>query len=353
MAMTTSKRAQAREGLLAAANIKDVARVAGVSTATVSHTINNTRFVSTPTRQVVTAAMKELGYYPNLVARSLRNQKSRTIGLLIPDISNFYYTSVAQGVEVTLRKHGYNVILSNSHERTKVEAETIAAYNSLLLAGLIMIPALGDHGYLHKALSGTYPVVFVDRKPTGFEGDCVLLDNANATYEATKLFVTAGHRRIGLVTGDRLLSTTKNRIQGYKRALREAKVAVDECLIKAGEFSYQSGYTSTREVVLDGRATALFFASDLLAIGALTFLKEEGVKIPDEVAIISCNNFKWCEVTSPPLSVIEQPSYEVGQKAAEVLMSRITGGENSKTFKEYRIPTKIILRESFVAGSKR
>ena len=353
MAMTTIKRPQARQGLLAAANIKDVARVAGVSTATVSHTINKTRFVSTPTRQVVTAAMKELGYYPNLVARSLRNQKSRTIGLLIPDISNFYYTSVAEGVEVTLRKHGYNVILSNSHEKPKLEAETIKAYNSLFLAGLILIPALGRHGYLHRALSGTYPVVFVDRKPSGFKGDCVLLDNANATYEATRLFVEAGHQRIALITGDRLLSTTKDRIEGYKRALREANIAVDERLIKSGAFSHQCGYESTREAVLDEGATALFFASDLLTIGALSFLKEEGVKIPDQVAIISCNNFKWCEVTSPALSVVEQPSYEVGQKAAEVLMSRIAGREKSKSFEEYRMPTKIILRESFVAGNKR
>jgi LacI family transcriptional regulator len=222
----------------------------------------------------------------------------------------------------------------------------------MYLAGLIMIPALGKHGYLHKALTGQYPVVFVDRRPSGFEGDCVLLDNAQATYEATSLFIAQGHRRIGLITGDRQLSTTKDRMQGYQRALRDSDIAVDEDLIRPGEFSHKCGYESTREALCCG-ATALFFASDLLTIGALSFLNERKLKIPDEVAIISCNNFKWCEVTSPPLSVVEQPSYELGERAANVLLSRIARGWKGADFKEHRISARIILRESFGANRLR
>jgi len=334
------------------ASIKDVARIACVSTATVSHTINNTRFVSGAIKERVTAAMKELGYHPNLVARSLRNQKSKTIGLLIPDISNFYYPSVAEGVEVTLRKNGYHVILSNSHEKLTVETEMIKVYNSMFLDGLIMIPALGDHNYLNKALSGNYPVVFVDRRPKGFEGDCILLDNVKSTYEATKLFVAKGHNRIGLITGYQQLSTTIDRILGYKTALQDSKMDVEECLIKSGDLSYKSGYELTREMVKNDKATALFFASDLMAIGGLKVLTEEKVKIPEEVAIISCNNFKWTEVTNPSLSVVEQPSYEVGEKAAEVLLARIRHAGKQAKFKEYRIPTKIILRESFAMDGR-
>jgi LacI family transcriptional regulator len=329
------------------ASIKDVAKIAGVSTATVSHTINNTRFVSEDVRKRVTAAMAQLGYQPNQVARSLRRQKSKTIGLMIPDISNFVYTRVAEGVEVKLRENGYHVILSNSHEKLSVETEMIKVYNSLLLDGLIMIPALGEHSYLHKALSGNYPVVFVDRRPRGFEGDCILLDNMKSTYDVTKMFISKGHRRIGLVTGDTQLSTTSERIQGYKNALRDSGLALDESLIKTGSFSHESGYELTRDAVKGCKATALFFASDMMTIGALDFLQEERLRIPEDVALISCNNFKWTEITKPSLSVVEQPSYEEGQKAAEVLLSRIANDGDEVPFQEYRITTRIILRESF------
>ena len=329
------------------ASIKDVAKIAGVSTATVSHTINNTRFVSEDIRKRVTAAMAQLGYQPNQVARSLRRQRSKTIGLMIPDISNFVYTRVAEGVEVKLREHGYHVILSNSHDKVSVETEMIKVYNSLLLDGLIMIPALGEHGYLHKALSGNYPVVFVDRKPKGFDGDCILLDNMKSTYDVTKLFLGQGHRRIGLVTGDPQLSTTFERIQGYKGAIRDNGLVVDESLIKTGSFSHESGYELTRDAVRNGRATALFFASDMMTIGALAFLQDEGLRVPEDVALISCNNFKWTEITKPSLSVVEQPSYEEGQKAAEILLSRIANAGEEVQFQEYRITTRIILRQSF------
>jgi LacI family transcriptional regulator len=330
------------------ASIKDVAKIAGVSTATVSHTINNTRFVSEDIRKKVIAAMAQLGYHPNLVARSLRRQKSKTIGLMIPDISNFVYTSVAEGVEGKLRESGYHVILSNSHDKLGVEIEMIKVYNSLLLDGLIMIPALGEHSYLHKSLSGNYPVVFVDRKPRGFEGDCILLDNMKSTYDVTKMFIAKGHGRIGLIVGDPLLSTTSERIQGYKSALRDSGMSVDESLIKTGSFSHGSGYELTRDAVKEGKATALFFASDLMTIGALAYLQEEKIRIPEDVCLISSNNFKWTEITKPSLSVVEQPSYEEGQKAAEVLLSRIASeGEGDVPFKEYRITTKIILRQSF------
>jgi LacI family transcriptional regulator len=329
------------------ASIKDVAKIAGVSTATVSHTINNTRFVSENIRKKVIAAMDQLGYHPNLVARSLRRQKSKTIGLMIPDISNFVYTRVAEGVEVKLRENGYHVILSNSHDKVSVETEMIKVYNSLLMDGLIMIPAVGEHSYLHKALSGNYPVVFVDRKPRGFEGDCILLDTIKSTYDVIKMFIAKGHTRIGLITGDPQLSTTFERIQGYKSALRDGNLIVDESLIKTGSFSHGSGYELTRDAVKNGKATALFFASDLMTIGALAFLQEEQIRIPEDVSLISCNNFKWTEITKPSLSVVEQPSYEEGQKAAEVLLSRIANDDGEVQFKEYRITTRIILRQSF------
>jgi len=328
------------------ASIKDVAKIAGVSTATVSHVINETRFVSESTKSQVLKAMDELNYHPNLVARSLRSQKSKTVGLLIPDISNFYYTSVADGIELTLRKNGYHVLLSNSYERVEVEMEMIKVFNSLQLDGLLMIPALGDQYYLNKALSGNYPVVFIDRRPKGIIRDQVLLDNMKSAHDITQLFIDKGHKKIGLITGYPDISTTSDRVLGYKNALKENNYPLDDSLIKMGDFSFQSGYDQAKDAIENEHATALFFAGDLMMVGAMNYINKQKIKVPEQVAIVSCNNFKWTQITDPPLSVVEQPSYEVGQKAAEILLYRMRNPNSKNKYKEYRIPTKIIIRES-------
>jgi LacI family transcriptional regulator len=329
-----------------AANIKDVAKKAGVSTATVSCVINGTRFVREDTKNKVLASMDDLNYRPNLIARSLRSQKSKTVGLLIPDISNFYYTNVADGIERTLWKNGYHVLLSNSYEQVETEMEMIKMFNMLLLDGLIMIPALGDQSYLNKTLSGNYPVVFIERRPKGIVRDQVLLDNMKSAYDITKLFIEKGHKKIGLITGYPDISTTSDRIIGYKKALMDYNYPINESYIKMGEFTFESGYNSTKEIIENEHVTAVFYAGDIMAVGAMTYLKEKCIKIPDQVAIVSCNNFKWTQVTDPPLSVVEQPSYEVGQKAAEILLQRIKNPNDKEKFKEHRIPTKIIIRGS-------
>ena len=329
-----------------AVNIKDVARIAGVSTATVSHVINDTRFVTDATKKNVLEAMAKLDYHPNQVARSLRSQKSRTVGLLIPDISSFYFTGVAEGIEFALRKSGYHMILSNSHESIEDEKDMIKVFNSQIVEGMIIAPAAGNHSYLNNYLRGNCPVVFIDRKPVGFEGDCVVLDNIKSTYDAVNLLISKGHKRIGLVLGSQLISTTVERITGYKMALSENKIDIDEGLIKTGDFKIDSGYQITKDLVAKEKATALFLASDTLAIGAMEYLKENGIQIPEKVAIISCNDFKWTQISTPALTVVSQPSYELGVKAAEVLLSRINNPGKKTKFKDFRLPTKIIVRES-------
>lgn len=327
-------------------SIKDVAKIANVSTATVSHVINGTRFVSEEKTRKVREAMNELNYHPNLIARSLRSQKSKTIGLIIPDVSNFYYTSLAEGIEITLRKNGYHMILSNSHDKGEDEAEMIEVLNSLFVDGLIIIPALGDQKHLKNSLNTNYPVVFTDRKPKDVKGDCVVLENEKSTYEVINLLITKGHTRIGLVVGDYSTSTTSDRISGYKRAFKDNNLEVNELLIESGEFAFDSGYEITRNLVKNKNVTALFFANDAMAVGGITYLKEENINIPKQVALITCNDFKWTQITDPPLTVVVQPSYQLGQKAAEVLLSRINHPTKKTRYREYRIPTSVVVRAS-------
>lgn len=331
-----------------ATSIKDVAKAAGVSTATVSHVINGTRFVSEKAKKKVLAAMKELDYRPNSVARSLRSQKSNIIGLLIPvmrsDTSNFFFMSVAQGVSDVLKRHGYNLILSNSHERLDDEKEQIKVFNSQLIDGLILAPTAEEHGYLHETLSGTYPVVFIDRKPKGYQGDCILADGFQGTYDAISMLIDKGHRKIGFITGTLGITTSDERLEGYMAALTDRGLPLDNLLIKEGQASFESGYVLAREIVETNDVSALFVANNIMTIGALRYLQETGIKIPEQIAIIGFDDYEWARITTPPLTVIKQPAYELGAKAAEVLLQRIANPDSD--FRELRLPTELVIRSS-------
>jgi len=327
-------------------NMKDIALKAEVSTATVSHVINGTRFVSEEVTARVRTAMDELGYYPNLLARSLRSQSSKTIGLIIPDISNFYYTGMAEGVESTLKKNGYHMILSNSYDDVSNEIEAIKLYNSLQIDGVIMVPAIGSQSYLDKYLKGKYPVVFADRRPHGFTGDYVILENVKSTYEAISLLIRKGHTKIGFAGGDSVLSTTYDRILGYKNALKDHGIGVEDALIKTGSFTYDSGREIAPQLIHEHNVSAIFFANEMMTIGAVSYIRQHGIKIPEEVAVISCNCFKWTEITAPPLTVVDQPSARLGNSAAELLLSRINNEAAQSNPIELSLETSIIVRES-------
>jgi LacI family transcriptional regulator len=330
--------------------IKEVAKMAGVSTATVSHVINNTRFVSEETKAKVLHAMKTLDYRPNLAAQSLRNQRSNTIGLIVPtlpaDTSNFFFMMVAQGIQQTLKKNGYFLLHStNSTEGIEEEIEQIKLFNSKLIDGLIIASVSDDVSYLKDLVGDKYPVVFIDRKPKGIKGDCILADGFGGAYQATRTLIEKGHRKIGLITGSLGISTSRERFEGYSKALRDHDITYsDDRVVIASTPSFDSGYESAKKLMSSQDVTALFIANNVLTMGAMKYLQENQVKIPDEVAVIGFDDYDWTRITAPPLTVIQQPSYEIGVKAAEIMLKKISK-KNAKN-KEYRLPTKLIMRQS-------
>lgn len=327
--------------------MKKIAEIAQVSTATVSHVINGTRFVSDEIKERVCAAMEDVGYYPNLLARGLRNQATKTIGLIIPDIGNFYYTGVSVGVEGVLKENGYHMILSNSYDKTENDIDIIKLYNSLQVDGVVMVPAAGDHQIMEKFITEQYPIIYADRRPKGITGDFVILENVESTYKAIDLLIKKGHRNICLVVGDPDLSTTSDRIQGYKDALRDNDIEFDESLILFGSFSYESGCTIAEKLIRVENVTAAFFANEMMTVGAMAQLKRLNKRIPDDIAIISCNDFRWTEITDPPLTVVNQPSRQLGKAAAELLIRRIENKEAYQDgFTHISVPTDIIIRKS-------
>lgn len=332
-------------------SIKEVAKRANVSTATVSHVINGTRYVTNETKSRVLEVMKELKYHPNSVARSLRSKQSKIIGLMVPilpnDTSSFFFMSVAQGIESVLMEKGYSLFLSNSKDDITTEQEQVKVFNSQLIDGLIMAPTYEDHTYLDSLMTNAYPVVFIDRKPKDAQGDCVLTEGANGAYEAVAHLISRGHTRIGFVTGSLGLTTSDERLAGYKKALTDNGIQVDEQLIQVADSSYSSfdsGYRLTEALISKHRITALFVANNVMTMGSLHYLQENNIQVPNNIAIIGFDDYEWAKITRPALSMVKQPSFELGETAAKILLERIEQPDDE--YKEVRLPTELIIRGS-------
>ncbi|WP_426452193.1 LacI family DNA-binding transcriptional regulator [Paenibacillus sp. S-38] len=331
------------------AGIKQVAERAGVSTATVSHVINGTRFVSEEAKAKVNRAMEELEYRPNSLARSLRSQKSMTVGLIVPilpsDTSNFFFLTVAQGIQQVLREHGYQLLLSSNMSGTpEEEREQIRLLQSKWIDGLIIAPAAGGTVFPLEPGEDGLPVVFIDRRPQGVPGDCVLGDSYGGAYEAVSLLIAQGHRSIGFIAGEEGITTSSERYDGYRQALEDHGIAPDPLLVKSAVSSFESGYACARELLDGGGVTALFIANNVQTMGAMKYIQERGCRVPKELAVIGFDDYDWTRVTTPPLTVIRQPAFELGSRAAEVLLERI--GQPDKEPREYRLKAELIRRES-------
>ncbi|MDI4643515.1 LacI family DNA-binding transcriptional regulator [Cohnella hashimotonis] len=334
------------------AGIKQVAQLAEVSTATVSHVINNTRFVSLETKEKVFRAMEELDFQPNAVAQSLRSQRSNTIGLIVPmlpsDTSNFFFMTVAQGIQKTLKRKGYHMLLSNNAtEEFEEEIEQIKLFNAKQIDGLIIASIAEDVTHLNETVKDKYPVVFIDRQPRGYAGDHVLSDGFGASLQAMRLLLDKGHKRIGFLTGYLGITTSMERLEGYKKALEERNLPFDQNLIHVTSASFDHGYQAVPKLLEVPGITALFVANNVLTMGAMGYLQEKRIRIPQDLAVIGYDDYDWTKITTPPLTVIRQPSFELGEKAAEVMLSRIEKGfVNGEEPQSYRLPAELVVRDS-------
>jgi LacI family transcriptional regulator len=312
-----------------AATIKDVAKLADVSTATVSYVINGSQFISDKTKNRVERAMKELNYHPSALARNLRIQKTNTIGFIIPNISNQYFTSAAKGIEKVLRVNGYNLLVSDSEDDESVECERIKVFTSLKVDGLIISSAGKESDIFLKDLSDSNPVVFFDRRPKEFECDFVVLDNYRATYDAISMLLMKKHTNIGMLLGKKHISTTQDRIMGCKQAYKDYGIDSKELRVVHGDFTIESGRLLATELLRPELGiTALFIANGLMTIGAFMVVKEYGLMLSEDLAIIGCDDSEWALVSTPPMSMIYQPSYEMGKLAADILLRKIKVDES-------------------------
>lgn len=328
------------------ATMKDVAQQAGVSPSTVSHVINDTRFVSQQLRDRVLHAMRELNYQPSAVARSLRTKRTQVVALVIPDITNPYFPEVARGVQDVAEENEYSVILCNTDRVRGRELRFLKALRGQRVDGLILNPSEVTSGDLQDLQDAQIPVVLIGSQIDHPDLDVVMVDNVQGAYDAVSHLIDLGHRRIGLVGGSRAASSGEQRFQGYIRALADLDIPIDEEIITEGRFTREGGYESMKRLLaLQAPPTAVFASSDVMAIGALMAIQEEGLQVPNDVSLVGFDDIAEASTTTPKLTTVSQPKYQTGQVAAQLLFDRVEGaspGERQKIVLSHQL----VIRDS-------
>jgi LacI family transcriptional regulator len=329
------------------ATIRDVAEKAGVSLATVSHVVNNTRYVSDAVREKVIEAMEVVGYRPNALARSLRRGKTHTIGLILPDSSNPFFAEVGRVIEDEAYHQGYSVVLCNTEGSSEKESHYVKVLTEKQVDGIIFL-AEGDRAEpLELLLDQKISVVLVDEEVPDYKAtvDVVIIDNYGGGFTATEHLIKLGHRRIACITGPSPVTLSAERVTGYRDALAKNNLQYDPSLVLRGDFHQETGYAQTRALLsLSERPTAIFACNDLMAMGALRAAFEMGLRVPQDLSIVGFDDFDFASFTIPPLTTIAQPKDEMGRLAIHLLVDRMTN--ESHEFKHTCLSTKLIVRGS-------
>lgn len=303
--------------------IKKIAELANVSTATVSKIINGKdQYISEATRQKVLEIVEREGYIPNGVAKSLKMRRTKTIGIILPDVMNLFFSELARGAEDAAEKEGYSVILCNTDNKELKEEKYLNILHEKMVDGIIMTAAEGSMNKSVK-ISKT-PMVLVDRdieldKPVGR----ITVNNEEGAFMATKFLIEKGCKNIGFISSEKKNKPSAERLKGYRRALKENGLEVDEKKIFLQNFTIASGYEGVMALLERNKVDGIFCGNDLIAIGAIQALKENNLKVPKDVKVIGFDDISMSQFTDPPLTTIKQPIYQLGEEAVKMLVAII------------------------------
>ncbi len=328
------------------ATMKEVAEEAGVSVTTVSHVINNTRYVSPELTQKVNQAIEKLDYHPNPLGRGLRKGESNTIALLVSDIANPFFPKVARGVEDCARENEYNLILCNTDEDPSEEKLYLSLLKAKQMDGFIVAPTVNGIEYLNTLVEEV-PLVLIDRKIDEVETDQIFSDNFGGAYQAVKHLIDLGHENIGIILEITEIRSFADRLAGYKKALRENELKIKEGYIKQSGLELEGAYQVTKALLEDRpEITAIFSTNNLVTRGVLHCFKDMGVKCPDDVALVGFDDPDWAASFNPSITSVAQKPYEMGYKATEMLIKRINRQEAKPKPQFVQLETIIKVRES-------
>ncbi len=328
-----------------AATIKDVAKYTGLSIATISKYINGGNVLDN-NRILIEGAIKALDFKVNEIARGLKTNRTMTIGVLIPDFKNIFFTTIVSNIENILIQNGYSTIICDYKNDSRLEREKFSFLVNKLVDGIITIPHGNNAQNIQSLLARNVPVVLVDRALEGVSCDTVLVDNLNASYNAVEHMIVKGHKRIGIICGPDSIFTASERLKGYVRVHEDYSMKIDESLIKKGDYESDSGFRLLNELLdMENPPSAVFVTNYEMTLGAVMALNERNVKIPDELSVIGFDNLHMAKIVKPSLSIIVQPMEQIGETAANILLKRLKG-DMSNYPAMLRLKTELQLNKS-------
>ncbi len=327
--------------------LKDVAKEAGVSVPTASRVLNNEKFVSDEVKEKVLNAAKKLNYTPEWSARSLRLRKTDVIGVIIPNIADYFFSSIVLGVEKFFRGKGKDIILFNTSNDEKIEERAIKLAVSKRVEGIILVTICRNHNIIQSlAKEFGIPIVIVDNKINVNNVDFVLCDDENCSFKLVEHLINVhGYKKIACISGPSDESSGFDKLLGYKKALINYGLPVDDDYIKIAYWRKSKAYEATRELMnMDNKPEAIYCMNANMLIGCLRYLNEKNIKVPNDVALLTFDDYDYVSAFNPPVTALERIDVDMGLKAAELLYNRINGEKSN--YKEIRISPELVIRKS-------
>lgn len=326
--------------------IKDIAKEANVSTATVSKVLNKKdQRISSKTRNLVLKIAREKNYIPNSMARSLVTRKTNTIGLILPDITNPFFPELARGAEDKANEEGYMIMFCNTDDEANKESKYLNMLAQKMVDGIILTQSANKEGNIKTLDSLKIPLVLIDRDidVKNIKGK-VLVDNFLGAYEGVSYLIEKGYKNIAFITGPLSTTTSNDRLKGYKKALLDNGLIINKDLILEGEYKRQWGIDATKQLLNNNnRFDAVFCGNDLIAINVIKTLREKNINVPNDIGVMGYDNIYLSEIIDPSLTTVNQPVYEMGYKAAELLINILEDKEDGKTIE---LKTSLVIRKS-------
>ncbi|OIJ18101.1 LacI family transcriptional regulator [Anaerobacillus alkalidiazotrophicus] len=324
--------------------MSDVAKLANVSPSTVSRVLTQPDMVSKETRERVLEVIKKVNYRPHIVARQFRTKATKILLVVVPDITSPFFSEVLRGIEHVAINSGYQVILGDTQNNINREEEYINLLHQKQVDGMILLTARIDKEKL-EAISNEFPMVLACEYMDGLNVPTVSIDNVSSARKATEHLLTLGHKKIGHITGPINVVLSRDRLRGYQQALLSHDLEIDSAYIQEGDFSIDSGYNQMLKLLaLESPPTAVFTFNDEMAIGAIKAVKDSGLEVPKDIAIVGFDNIKMSSLYEPNITTIDQPKYEIGIKAMELLLKIINGESIQK--KKFVLKDNLMIRES-------
>jgi LacI family transcriptional regulator, galactose operon repressor len=335
------------------ATIKEVAELAGVSVATASRALSEYPYINPSTRQRVLDAVKQLDYQPDQIARSLRRRRTNLIGFVASTIENVFFTEAAHAAEQAALQRGYNLIVCNTDEDPQHEEAYLSVLDRQLVAGVILASAPGDARHLLRFARNSWPIILINRRPGNLPFPSITCDDETAAFQCVQYLIREGKRRVAAITGLPCVSTTEERLRGYRRALVAEGLPFDITLEVRGQANLEGGYRAAYELIQRAdRPDALFIFNNVMTQGAIMALQDLGVFWPDPVDVAGFGAFAAACLYRPPLTVVAQPAHEMGQRAVNMLIDRVEGKADPE-LETVVLSNRVITREAWLESNCR